>query len=62
MPPVNENQVELTPGQAFERVEAWLAEPHPLYETLAIQGVPGVGKTQLLQELSAHMPDAVYVN
>ncbi|TQJ90406.1 ATP-binding protein [Streptomyces sp. SLBN-31] len=54
--------MELTPEQAIERVEAWLAEPNRLYETLAVRGQSGVGKTRLLLELSARIPQAVYVD
>lgn len=54
--------MELTPEQAMERVEAWLAEPNRLYETLAVRGQSGVGKTRLLLELSARIPQAVYVD
>ncbi|MGW2239197.1 SUKH-4 family immunity protein [Streptomyces sp. NPDC001759] len=54
--------MELTPEQAFEQVEAWLAAPSRLYETLAIRGLPGSGKTQLLLELTARNPQAVFVD
>ncbi|MFE7858344.1 SUKH-4 family immunity protein [Streptomyces sp. NPDC057403] len=57
-----EDQVELTPEQAIERAEAWLAEPNRLYETLAVRGHSGVGKTRLLLELLARIPQAVYVD
>ncbi|WP_427165746.1 hypothetical protein ACQF4J_14295 [Streptomyces sp. C1-1] len=54
--------MELTPEQAFEQVEAWLAAPSRLYETLALRGLPGSGKTQFLLELTARIPEAVFVD
>ncbi|WP_369172756.1 SUKH-4 family immunity protein [Streptomyces sp. R28] len=54
--------MELTPEGALEQAEAWLAEPHRLYRTLAVRGVAGSGKTVLLGKLAARIPDAVYVD
>lgn len=54
--------MELTPERALEQAEAWLAEPHRLYRTLAVRGVPGSGKTALLSELAARIPGAVHVD
>ncbi|MDQ0993406.1 hypothetical protein [Streptomyces sp. V3I7] len=42
-------------------MDAWLAEPHRLHDTLAVRGEAGADKTALLLELSVRMPDAVYV-
>lgn len=54
--------MELTPEGALEHAEAWLAEPHRLYRTLAVRGVAGSGKTALLGELAARVPGAVHVD
>ncbi|MEV8091059.1 hypothetical protein [Streptomyces nigra] len=54
--------MELTPERALEQAQAWLAEPHRLYRTLAVRGVPGSGKTAFLGELAARIPGAVHVD
>lgn len=54
--------MELTPERALEQAEAWLAEPHRLYRTLAVRGTSGSGKTALLDELTARIPGAVHVD
>ncbi|MFE7894206.1 SUKH-4 family immunity protein [Streptomyces sp. NPDC057412] len=54
--------MELTPERALEQALAWLAEPHRLYRTLAVRGVPGSGKTAFLSELAARIPGAVHVD
>ncbi|WP_158715603.1 SUKH-4 family immunity protein [Streptomyces sp. NRRL S-481] len=52
----------LTPERALEQAEAWLAEPHRVYRTLAIRGVPGTGKTALLRQLADRIPGAVHLD
>ncbi|MEU9502736.1 SUKH-4 family immunity protein [Streptomyces sp. NPDC048196] len=52
----------MTAESAMARVESWLAEPHRLYETFAIRGAAGTGKTRLLQQLASRVPDAVYLD
>ncbi|MFC8248201.1 SUKH-4 family immunity protein [Streptomyces chartreusis] len=54
--------MELTPARALEQAEAWLAEPHRLYRTLAVRGASGSGKTALLDELATRIPGAVHVD
>ena len=54
--------MELTPEQALEQGQAWLAEPHRLYRTLAIRGVPGSGKSALLSDLVSRTPEAIHVD
>ncbi|WP_051817884.1 hypothetical protein [Streptomyces sp. NRRL S-1813] len=48
----------MTAESAVARVESWLEEPHRLYETFAIRGAAGAGKTRLLQGLADRIPDA----
>jgi hypothetical protein len=58
-----EDPVELTPEQAMERAQAWLAAPpNPGQPALAVRGTAGSGKTDLLRKLAERMPDAVYLD
>lgn len=52
----------MTAESAMARIESWLEEPHRLYETFAIRGAAGAGKTRLLQGLADRIPDAVYLD
>lgn len=52
----------MTPGRALEQAKAWLATPHRLHPMLAIRGAASTGKTDLLQQLSARLPNAIYVD
>ncbi|MGW3099943.1 ATP-binding protein [Streptomyces sp. NPDC001102] len=54
--------MELAVEQAAEEIETWLAAPGGPYETLAIRGLPGSGKTELLRLLAAWNPRAVFVD
>ncbi|MFC9237427.1 SUKH-4 family immunity protein [Streptomyces decoyicus] len=52
----------MTAQSALARIESWLEEPHRLYETFAIRGAAGTGKTRLLKSLADRIPDAVYLD
>lgn len=52
----------MTAESAMAHIEAWLEEPHRLYETFAIRGAAGTGKTRLLQGLADRIPEAVYLD
>ncbi|MFD3421252.1 hypothetical protein [Streptomyces decoyicus] len=52
----------MTAESAMARIESWLEEPHRLYETFAIRGAAGAGKTRLLQSLADRIPDAVHLD
>ncbi|MEU8783654.1 SUKH-4 family immunity protein [Streptomyces sp. NPDC048637] len=52
----------MTADSALARIEAWLEKPHRLYETFAIRGAAGTGKTRLLQGLADRIPEAVYID
>ncbi|MCL6672706.1 hypothetical protein [Streptomyces panaciradicis] len=54
--------MELAAEQAAEQIETWLAAPGGPYETLAIRGLPGSGKAELLRVLAARNPRAVFVD
>ncbi|MFG2207464.1 SUKH-4 family immunity protein [Streptomyces sp. NPDC048638] len=52
----------MTTDNAMARIESWLDEPHRLYETFAIRGAAGSGKTQLLQDLAVRIPNSVFID
>ncbi|CAM5556053.1 hypothetical protein [Streptomyces viridochromogenes] len=52
----------MTPERALEQAQAWLVEPHRLYRTLAVRGVPGSGKTAFLSELASRISGAAHVD